>query len=198
MSTATNRPLYGDIHTQISTHIITIFMFVRGGHKKMISLMESNLGNKRASNFRWPFGSIDWKYFQNAKYTYANICKMYIYIWYRTNRPCVFRHTEGCWLDVHNIWCIRLALAPQIYVCIYIYIHLPLVFSLIPCIHFYSIYKRNFNHIEINSIHTFHIQLTHHMYLIDGLMQDCSISIANALEMLQSCTKSSIYGLSLS
>ena len=28
---------------------------------------------------------------------------------------------------------------------------------------------------------------------IDGLMQDCSISIANALEILQSCTKSSIY-----
>ena len=27
---------------------------------------------------------------------------------------------------------------------------------------------------------------------IDGLVQDCSISIANAMEILQSCTKSSI------
>ena len=27
---------------------------------------------------------------------------------------------------------------------------------------------------------------------IDGLVQDCSISIANALEILQSCTKPSI------
>ena len=32
-----------------------------------------------------------------------------------------------------------------------------------------------------------------HMYVyIDGLVQDCSISIANALEILQSCTKPSI------
>ena len=30
---------------------------------------------------------------------------------------------------------------------------------------------------------------------IDGLVQDCSNSIANALELLQSCTKSSIYDL---
>ena len=30
---------------------------------------------------------------------------------------------------------------------------------------------------------------------IDGLAQDCSISIANALEILQSCTKPSIYVL---
>ena len=30
----------------------------------------------------------------------------------------------------------------------------------------------------------------------DGLVQDCSISIANALEILQSCTKPSIYRLS--
>ena len=28
---------------------------------------------------------------------------------------------------------------------------------------------------------------------IDGLVQDCSISSANALEILQSCTKTSIY-----
>ena len=28
---------------------------------------------------------------------------------------------------------------------------------------------------------------------IDGLVQDCSNSIANALELLQSCTKLSIY-----
>ena len=28
---------------------------------------------------------------------------------------------------------------------------------------------------------------------IDGLVQDCSNSIANALELLQSCTKPSIY-----
>ena len=28
----------------------------------------------------------------------------------------------------------------------------------------------------------------------DGLMQDCNISIANALEILQSCTKASIFG----
>ena len=31
---------------------------------------------------------------------------------------------------------------------------------------------------------------------IDGLVQDCSISIANILEILQSCTKPSIYVLS--
>ena len=30
-------------------------------------------------------------------------------------------------------------------------------------------------------------------YNIDGLVQDCSISIANALEILQSCTKPSIW-----
>ena len=28
---------------------------------------------------------------------------------------------------------------------------------------------------------------------IDGLVQDCSISIANALEIMQSCTKPLIY-----
>ena len=32
-----------------------------------------------------------------------------------------------------------------------------------------------------------------HQYDIDGLVQDCSNSIANALELLQSCTKPSIY-----
>ena len=32
---------------------------------------------------------------------------------------------------------------------------------------------------------------------IDGLVQACSISIANALELLQSCTKSSIYHFNL-
>ena len=30
---------------------------------------------------------------------------------------------------------------------------------------------------------------------IDGLVQDCSNSIANALELLQSCTKPSMYAL---
>ena len=30
------------------------------------------------------------------------------------------------------------------------------------------------------------------MYHVDGLVQDCSNSIANALELLQSCTKSSV------
>ena len=30
-------------------------------------------------------------------------------------------------------------------------------------------------------------------FYIDGLVQDCSISIANALEILQSCPKPSIY-----
>ena len=33
------------------------------------------------------------------------------------------------------------------------------------------------------------------MQNIDGLVQDCSNSIANALELRQSCTKPSIYGL---
>ena len=33
------------------------------------------------------------------------------------------------------------------------------------------------------------------MAYIDGLVQDCSNSIANALELLQSCTKLSIYTL---
>ena len=42
-----------------------------------------------------------------------------------------------------------------------------------------------------------------HMYIlwiyhIDGFVQDCSISIANALEILQSCTKPSICTLSIS
>ena len=32
---------------------------------------------------------------------------------------------------------------------------------------------------------------------IDGLVQDCSISIANALELLQSCTKPSIWPIFL-
>ena len=31
------------------------------------------------------------------------------------------------------------------------------------------------------------------LYHIDGLVQDCSISIANALEILQSCTEPSIF-----
>ena len=35
--------------------------------------------------------------------------------------------------------------------------------------------------------------LQHGNNYIDGWVQDCSISIANALEILQSCTKSSIY-----
>ena len=34
------------------------------------------------------------------------------------------------------------------------------------------------------------------LFDIDGLVQDCSNSIANALELLQSCTKPSICGLS--
>ena len=34
-----------------------------------------------------------------------------------------------------------------------------------------------------------------YLVYIDGLAQDCSISIANALEMLQSCNKPSIYAL---
>ena len=33
------------------------------------------------------------------------------------------------------------------------------------------------------------------MTYIDGLVQDCSNSIANALELLQSCTKPYIYAL---
>ena len=33
-------------------------------------------------------------------------------------------------------------------------------------------------------------------YHINGLVQDCSISIAKALEILQSCTKPSIFGIS--
>ena len=37
---------------------------------------------------------------------------------------------------------------------------------------------------------SYHI-LNHH-HLIDGLVQDCSISIANALEILQSCIKPSL------
>ena len=32
-------------------------------------------------------------------------------------------------------------------------------------------------------------------YHIDGLVGDCSNSIANALELLQSCTKLSIYNV---
>ena len=32
---------------------------------------------------------------------------------------------------------------------------------------------------------------------IDGLMQDCSNSIANALELMQSCTKPLIYSWSI-
>ena len=36
----------------------------------------------------------------------------------------------------------------------------------------------------------------HSKMYIDGLVQDCSISIANALEILQSCTKPSIGSVS--
>ena len=32
---------------------------------------------------------------------------------------------------------------------------------------------------------------------MEGLVQDCSISIANALEILQSCIKPSMYGLKM-
>ena len=35
----------------------------------------------------------------------------------------------------------------------------------------------------------------HYKEKIDGLVQDCSNSIANALELLQSCTKPSVMGL---
>ena len=38
--------------------------------------------------------------------------------------------------------------------------------------------------VQINTVLLMHI---------DGLVQDCSNSIANALELLQSCTKPSIY-----
>ena len=37
------------------------------------------------------------------------------------------------------------------------------------------------------------LKLTDILGYIVGLMQDCSISIVNTLELLQSCTKSSIY-----
>ena len=46
-------------------------------------------------------------------------------------------------------------------------------------------------------MHVVQIMLRFKDYIIinfDGLVQDCSISIANALEILQSCTKPSIYG----
>ena len=35
------------------------------------------------------------------------------------------------------------------------------------------------------------------LHCIDGLVQDCSISIANALEILQSCTKASVWNTKL-
>ena len=35
------------------------------------------------------------------------------------------------------------------------------------------------------------------MIYLDGLVQDCSNSIAKALELLQSCTKPSIYHMSI-
>ena len=35
--------------------------------------------------------------------------------------------------------------------------------------------------------------LSAHKWSVDGLVQDCSISIVNALKILQSCTKPSIY-----
>ena len=38
-------------------------------------------------------------------------------------------------------------------------------------------------------------QISHKLWYIFGLVQDCSNSIANALELLQSCTKPSIRGL---
>ena len=41
------------------------------------------------------------------------------------------------------------------------------------------------------------IGLWENMIYWDGLMQDCSNSIAKALELLQSCTKPSIYHMSI-
>ena len=35
-------------------------------------------------------------------------------------------------------------------------------------------------------------------HYLDGLLQDCSITIADALEILQSCTEPSVYGKVLS
>ena len=46
------------------------------------------------------------------------------------------------------------------------------------------------------SFSKFHIETYFHEYMhyfFDGFMQDCSISIANALEILQSYTKPSIW-----
>ena len=45
---------------------------------------------------------------------------------------------------------------------------------------------------EYSLIYMFHLSLSHYIDYIDGLVQDCSNSIANALELLQSCTKLSI------
>ena len=42
-----------------------------------------------------------------------------------------------------------------------------------------------------------YVYLNKQVYYIDGLVQDCSNSIANALELLQSCTKPSIYDFCL-
>ena len=42
---------------------------------------------------------------------------------------------------------------------------------------------------QVKIILSLQVQFLH----IDGLMQDCNNSIANALELLQSCTKPSIY-----
>ena len=42
--------------------------------------------------------------------------------------------------------------------------------------------------------YSFHVRLRYDMKSdIDGLVQDCSFSIANALEILRLCTKPSIY-----
>ena len=56
-----------------------------------------------------------------------------------------------------------------------------------------------FDWIHVLSMQNRHQIITnqHAKDLIDGLVQDCSNSIANALELLQSCNKPSMYGIHL-
>ena len=63
--------------------------------------------------------------------------------------------------------------------------------------HLHASYNAAGHKASITLISKFESTISRHLLLlmmyIDGLVQDCSISIANALEILQSCIKPSIY-----
>ena len=61
------------------------------------------------------------------------------------------------------------------------------VLCLIP-VYFHLSLKLQNKFVDIMSLHFYNKSKLTMQYYIDGVVQDCSISIANALEILQSCT----------